>query len=65
MLPYALSGGEWFAFACVWMTATPKDADEPVTPCSIITTTANRDARFVHDRMPVILGGPGAEAAWA
>ena len=30
----------------------------------IITTAANRDARFVHDRMPVILDGPEAEAAW-
>jgi putative SOS response-associated peptidase YedK len=45
-------------------TATPKDAEEPVTSCSIITTAANRDVRFVHDRMPVILDGPEAEAAW-
>jgi SOS response associated peptidase (SRAP) len=45
-------------------TATPKDAEEPITSCSIITTAANREVRVVHDRMPVILDGPGAEAAW-
>ena len=61
---HRLPGGELFAFAGLWTTATPKDAEEPVTSCSIITTAANRDVRFVHDRMPVILDGPQAEAAW-
>ena len=61
---HRLPGGELFAFAGLWTTATPKDAEEPVTSCSIITTAANRDVRFVHDRMPVILDGPEAEAAW-
>jgi putative SOS response-associated peptidase YedK len=42
----------------------PHDAEEPVTWCSIITTTADREVRVVHDRMPVILDGPDAEAAW-
>ena len=61
---HRLPGGELFAFAGLWTTATSKDAEEPVTSCSIITTAANRDVRFVHDRMPVILDGPEAEAAW-
>ena len=31
---------------------------------SIITTAANAQVRVVHDRMPVILDGLDAEAAW-
>ena len=61
---HRLPGGEPFAFAGLWTTATPKDAEEPVTSCSIITTSANREVSVVHDRMPVILDGPDAEAAW-
>jgi putative SOS response-associated peptidase YedK len=61
---HRLPDGEPFAFAGLWTTATPKDAEEPVTSCSIITTAANREVRVVHDRMPVILEGPDAEAAW-
>jgi putative SOS response-associated peptidase YedK len=61
---HRLPGGEWFAFAGLRTTATPKDTEEPVTSCSIITTAANSDGRFVHDRMPVILDGSAAEAAW-
>jgi putative SOS response-associated peptidase YedK len=53
-----------FAFAGLWPTTTPKDADKPITSCSIITTAANAGVRVVHDRMPVILGGPDAEVAW-
>jgi putative SOS response-associated peptidase YedK len=61
---HRLPDGDPFAFAGLWTTATPKDAQEPVTSCSIITTAANREVRVVHDRMPVILDGPDAEAAW-
>ena len=61
---HRLSDGEPFAFAGLWTTATPKDAEEPITSCSIITTAANAEVRVVHDRMPVILDGPDAEAAW-
>jgi putative SOS response-associated peptidase YedK len=61
---HRLPDGGRFAFAGLWTAATPKDAEEPVTSCSIITTAANREVRVVHDRMPVILDGPDAEAAW-
>jgi putative SOS response-associated peptidase YedK len=61
---HRLADGQPFAFAGLWTTATPKDSDDPITSCSIITTTANDDVRFVHDRMPVILNGSDAEAAW-
>jgi putative SOS response-associated peptidase YedK len=60
---HRLPDGEPFAFAGLWTTATPKDAGEPITSCSIITTNANREVRVVHDRMPVVLDGPDAEAA--
>jgi putative SOS response-associated peptidase YedK len=59
---HRLPDGEPFAFGGLWTTATPKDAEEPVTSCTIITTSANREVRVVHDRMPVILVGPDAEA---
>jgi putative SOS response-associated peptidase YedK len=42
----------------------PKDSEDPITSCSIITTAASNDVRFVHDRMPVIVNGSDAEAAW-
>ncbi len=61
---HRLPGGEPFAFAGLWTTATPKDADAPVTSCLIITTTANRETAAVHDRMPVILDGTDAESGW-
>jgi putative SOS response-associated peptidase YedK len=61
---HRLADGQPFAFAGLWTTATPKDSEEPITSCSIITTVANDDVRFVHDRMPVILNGSDAEAAW-
>lgn len=32
--------------------------------CTIITTEANETVRPIHDRMPVILSGPEAEAVW-
>src|SRR5215217_5888197 len=61
---HRLPGGEPFAFAGLWTTATAKDADEAITSMAIITTTANREVGVVHNRMPVILNGPDAEAAW-
>jgi putative SOS response-associated peptidase YedK len=35
-----------------------------IASCAIVTTSANGDVRFVHDRMPAVLDGRAAEAAW-
>ena len=43
--------------------AQPKDAYEEIASCAIVTTSANGDVRFVHDRMPVVLA-PGDWAEW-
>ena len=61
---HRLPGGQPFCFAGLWTTATPKDAEKPVTSALIVATRANREAARVHDRMPAILDGPDAEAAW-
>jgi putative SOS response-associated peptidase YedK len=61
---HRLPGGEPFAFAGLWCVARPRDAEEPVASCTIITVAANREAAILHDRMPAVLGGPEAEAAW-
>lgn len=61
---HELPAGEPFAFAGLWTVATPKDGDGPVASCTIVTTTPNRDAARVHDRMPAVLAGREAEAAW-
>lgn len=61
---HRLPGGAPFAFAGLWCVATPKDASEPVASCTVITVAANREAAVLHDRMPAVLGGPEAEAAW-
>ena len=37
---------------------------EWVPSATILTTTANSISAPVHDRMPVVLGGPDEEAAW-
>jgi putative SOS response-associated peptidase YedK len=56
-----------FAFAGLWETWTAKPtADEPalaIESCTIVTTTANKTLRELHDRMPVILA-PRDYAAW-
>jgi putative SOS response-associated peptidase YedK len=51
---YTVDGGEPFAFAGLY----------DGTGVAILTTTANEIAAPVHDRMPVILPDPDAEAAW-
>ena len=68
---FTVDGGEPFAFAGL---CTRKEWDDPeergVDPdgylysATIITTTPNAVVRPVHDRMPAILSGPEAEAAW-
>ena len=51
---YTVDGGAPFAFAGLY----------DGTGVAIVTTTANEIAAPVHDRMPVILPDPDAEAAW-
>jgi putative SOS response-associated peptidase YedK len=51
---YTVDGGEPFAFAGLY----------DGTGAAILTTTANEIAAPVHDRMPVVLPDPDAEAAW-
>jgi putative SOS response-associated peptidase YedK len=67
---FTVDGGEPFAFAGL---CTRKEWDDPeergfddgyLYTCTLVTTTPNEVVRPVHDRMPVILPGPDAEAAW-
>lgn len=60
--------GEPFAMAGLWETWTPRahnpDAPtEPLQSCTILTTSASKDLKGLHDRMPVILT-PDAWNAW-
>ena len=53
---YEVDGGKPFAFAGLWeWWPGPEGKNEPIESCTIITTDANKLARAVHDRMPVIL----------
>src|ERR1700742_1598008 len=68
---FTVDGGEPFAFAGL---CTRKEWDDPdergVDPdgflysATLITTTPNAVVKPVHNRMPAILAGPEAEAAW-
>jgi putative SOS response-associated peptidase YedK len=51
---YTIDGGVPFAFAGLY----------DGTGAAIITTEANEICAPIHDRMPVVLEGPEAEAAW-
>ena len=57
--------GAPFAFAGLWASWRPRDADdvEPLRSCAIVTTAAAGPVRELHDRMPVILE-PAEEALW-
>lgn len=68
---FTVDGGEPFAFAglCTrkpWDDSEERgvDPDGYLYSATIITTTPNAVVRPVHDRMPAILPGPEAEAAW-
>jgi putative SOS response-associated peptidase YedK len=52
-----------FQFAGLWdHWRNPDDADaEPLETFTVLTTTPNRVAAPIHDRMPVILDGGGAK----
>jgi putative SOS response-associated peptidase YedK len=59
---YTVDGGAPFAFAGLWCWA--KIEGEWLASATILTTTANAVCAPVHDRMPCVLPGPDAEAAW-
>ena len=61
---HRLPGGAPFAFAGLWCTARPKDAEAALTSCTIVTTAANREAARLHDRMPAVLPSAEERAAW-
>ena len=54
---------EPFAFAGLWATWHGPEG-LVLRTCTIVTTQANTLVRELHDRMPVILQGPAAEARW-
>ena len=67
---FTVDGGEPFAFAGL---CTRKKWDDPedrgyddgyLYTCTLVTTTPNEVVAPVHNRMPAILPGPEAEAAW-
>jgi putative SOS response-associated peptidase YedK len=59
---FTVDGGEPFAFAGI---CTRKEWEGGwLYSCTIITTEPNEVVAKVHDRMPVVLPGPDAEAAW-
>jgi putative SOS response-associated peptidase YedK len=59
---FTLDGGEPFAFAGLWNWS--KIDDEWLASATILTCPPNAVVARLHDRMPVILPGPAAEAAW-
>ena len=59
---FRVDEGEPFAFAGLWAKA--RVGGEPVRSATILTTSPNDVVARLHDRMPVILPGPEAEAAW-
>src|SRR3954464_14096185 len=65
---FTVDGGEPFAFAgiCTRKEWDGEEADDEgwLYSATIITTVPNEVVAKVHDRMPVILPGPEAEAAW-
>jgi putative SOS response-associated peptidase YedK len=66
---FTVDGGQIFAFAGIctrkeWEEEGPGVEGGWLYTCTIITTEPNDLVAQVHDRMPAILPGPEAEAAW-
>jgi putative SOS response-associated peptidase YedK len=59
---FTVDDGAPFAFAGLWTSA--RIDGERVETATILTTRPNATVGRLHDRMPVILPGPDAEAAW-
>ncbi len=55
--------GGLFAFAGLWSIWYREDGTN-LRSCTILTTAANPAIAPLHDRMPIILAGPSAEATW-
>jgi len=59
-----LKNNEVFAIAGIWDEYDDEEENHNVCTFNIITVPANATAGMVNDRMPAILNGPEAEAAW-
>jgi putative SOS response-associated peptidase YedK len=59
---FTVDGGEPFAFAGLWGWSRPEG--EWLASATMLTCPPNAVVARLHDRMPVILDGPAAEAAW-
>jgi putative SOS response-associated peptidase YedK len=59
---YTVDDGAPFAFAGLW--GRRRIGGELIHSALILTCAANAVCAPVHDRMPVVLGGPDDEAAW-
>lgn len=59
---FTVDGGAPFAFAGLWAWSKPER--EWLASATMLTTQPNPLVARLHDRMPVILPGPDAEAAW-
>lgn len=59
---FTVDGGEPFAFAGLWTSARIEGSK--VESGTILTCAPNPVVARLHDRMPVILGGPEEEQAW-
>ncbi|HZB77510.1 MAG TPA: SOS response-associated peptidase [Solirubrobacteraceae bacterium] len=59
---YTVDGGELFAFAGLWREG--RAGGERIASVTVLTTAANAVCAPVHDRMPCVLPGAEAEAAW-
>ncbi|KAF2737021.1 DUF159-domain-containing protein [Polyplosphaeria fusca] len=57
--------GQLMCFAGLWDSVKFEDSDEKLYSYTIITTDSNKQLRFLHDRMPVILdNGSDAIRTW-
>src|SRR3954449_13206060 len=59
---FTVDGGAPFAFAGLWGWSRPEG--EWLASATMLTCPPNAVVARLHDRMPVILPGPEAEAAW-
>jgi len=62
---FTVHGGEPFAMAGLWCWSRPGgDGADWLASATVLTCAPNPLVARLHDRMPVILPGPEAEAAW-